>query len=59
VRNTFERRVGAALPVEHSYEATSLPYQPSVARYTPDWVSPDGKIVVDAKGFSGQRIVAS
>jgi hypothetical protein len=36
VRNAFERRVGAALPVEYSYEATSLPYQPPVARYTPD-----------------------
>lgn len=36
MRNAFERRVGAALPVEYSYEATSLPYQPPVARYTPD-----------------------
>lgn len=50
-RNRFEAEVAAVLQPEFAYEADSFRVHMPAARYTPDWVSPDGRTVVEAKGL--------
>jgi Autographiviridae endonuclease I len=51
VRNAFEQRCGAKLGPDFQYEAVKLSYQPPAKSYTPDWINPDTKEIVEAKGY--------
>ena len=51
MRNAFEKRVSAALPTEYRNEVASRSYSPPEVTYTPDWMSPNGQTIVEAKGL--------
>nr|WP_174890408.1 endodeoxyribonuclease [Roseicella sp. DB1501] len=42
--------VAKALPADYRYEAARLTYQIPASTYTPDWISPDGRTIIESKG---------